>query len=64
MIKVCLEDGFSPANCPRFKLTIQAYVSKDGVKKKGMDVIFGEIAITKVSRNALATLKVLAVKGA
>jgi hypothetical protein len=64
MIKVCLEDGFSPANCPRFKLTIQAYVSKDGTKKKGMDVIFGEIAITKVSRNALATLKVLAVKGA
>ena len=64
MIKVCLEDGFSPANCPRFKLTIQAYFSKDGVKKKGMDVIFGEIAITKVSRNSLATLKVLAVKGA
>jgi hypothetical protein len=64
MIKVCLEDGFSPANCPRFKLTIQAYVSKDGTKKKGMDVIFGEIAITKVSRNSLATLKVLAVKGA
>jgi hypothetical protein len=60
---VCLEDGFSPASCPRFKLTIQAYVSKDGTKKKGIDIIFGEIAITKVSRNALATLKVLAIKG-
>ncbi len=64
MIKVCLEDGYSPPNCPRFKLTIQAYVSKDVTKKKGMDVIFGEIAITKVFRNSQAILKVLAVKGA
>ena len=63
MIRVCLEDGFSPANCPRFKLNIQAYISKDGTKKKGMDVIFGEISITKVTRNSQATLKVLAIKG-
>jgi len=47
MIKVCLDDGFSLAYCPRFKLTFRSYGSAEVIKSKEK-TINAQLFISKV----------------
>jgi hypothetical protein len=62
MIRVCLDDGFSPANCPRFKLTFKEYVSREA-NTENNQTINAQLFISKVKRDGTAQLIVQAIKG-
>jgi hypothetical protein len=62
MIRVCLDDGFSPANCPRFKLTFKEYVLGDAKTEKNQ-TINAQLFISKVKRDGTAQLVVQAIRG-
>jgi hypothetical protein len=62
MIRVCLDDGFSPPNCPRFKLTFKEYVIGEA-KIENKKTINAQLFISKVRRDGQALLAIQASKG-